>query len=360
MAADEVPGEPQAAAGEGATAPGTGSSPSEDSAAPPHRCSNCGTIATGEFCPSCGQAQREKVLSLRRLAADFIEQQLDLDSRLPRTAGPLLFRPGLLTREYLRGRIARYFTPFRVYLVASLIFFLILSFRSQGGVLIGLGETGPAAPVDSIVEAIDLGASPSGGAEDRPGAGASDSPFDDTLQQGAVGDTIPVDQDGADSDRQVITGDEQVKTGSETVNRFVRAQQRKFAGLTYDEAIDRVGREMMRQAPKAMFLLLPAFALMLKLLYVRSGRLYVEHFIFALHVHAFWFLAFAFLLLLPSGWIERVVWLWAILYLLFALRRVYGQSWWKTGVKYATLGCAYWFIISIALVVVALLALALA
>lgn len=359
MAADEVPGDP-AAAEEGPTDPGTGSSPSQDSAAPPHRCPNCGTIATGEFCPSCGQAQREKVLSLRRLAADFVEQQLDLDSRLPRTVVPLLFRPGLLTREYLRGRIARYFTPFRVYLVASLIFFLILSFRSQGGVVFGLGEAEPAAPVDSIVESTETGAPLPGEVEDPSGTGASEPTSGDTLQVDTAGDTRSADQDVEDSDREVITGDEQVETGSETLNRFVRAQQRKFAGLTYDEAIDRVGREMMRQAPKAMFLLLPAFALLLKLLYVRSGRLYVEHFIFALHVHAFWFLAFAFLLLLPSGWIERLVWLWAILYLLFALRRVYGQGWWKTGVKYGALGCAYWLIISIALVGVALLALVLA
>lgn len=326
--ADEVPGDPPAAAEEGPAESGTSSSQSECPAAPPHRCPNCGTIATGEFCPSCGQAQREKVLSLRRLAVDFVEQQLDLDSRLPRTVGPLLFRPGLLTREYLRGRIARYFSPVRVYLVASLIFFLILPFRSDAGIFtVNVDDPEAAAAVDSTL---------------------------------VFGETVPGDTVSGDTVRGDTIGDETIDIGNETLGRFIRAQQRKFSGLTVEEAVDRVRGELMRQAPKAMFLLLPAFALLLKLLYVRSGRLYAEHFIFALHVHAFWFLAFALLLLLPTGWTERLVWLWAILYLLFALRRVYSQNWWKTGAKFGVLGCAYWLIISFALVGMTLVAIVLA
>ena len=54
--------------------------------------------------------------------------------------------------------------------------------------------------------------------------------------------------------------------------------------------------------PKMMFFLLPLFAVSLKLLYLRTKRLYVEHLIFLLHVHAFAFLLLTPLLLVPTAW----------------------------------------------------------
>lgn len=329
------------------------------------RCPNCGTPAPEEYCPRCGQSQSQKVLSLWRLTADFFDEQLALDSRLPRTLVPLLFHPGLLTREYLDGRIARYFAPFRIYLIASLVFFLLLSLRTPEYVRMTSGDPDATATVDSLLPPVD---SPDA-APDRNGEVpdtsadpvATDLTAGDTLLGQTIPDDIaPSDSQTGDPGPALLSGDEQVQTGSETLDRLIRMQIRKFAGLSQREVFDRVNREMLRQAPKAMFLLLPAFALLLKLLYFRSGRLYAEHFIFALHVHAFWFLGFSLLLFLPSGWIERAVWLWTVLYLLFALRRVYSQGWLKTGAKYGALGCGYWIIITIAMVVVALLAIVLA
>src|SRR6185436_16470936 len=60
------------------------------------------------------------------------EDQFSLNSGLLRTLRALFFRPGLLTTEYFALRIARYVPPFRLYLIASLLLFVFLSFLTGG------------------------------------------------------------------------------------------------------------------------------------------------------------------------------------------------------------------------------------
>jgi hypothetical protein len=131
------------------------------------------------------------------------------------------------------------------------------------------------------------------------------------------------------------------------------------------------GRAMFDNIPKMMFLFLPLIAAVLAVLYWRSGRYYVEHLLFVVHFHAFFFLIGIVALLLDllakalpavaRGGIEvaqavlgtalvfYVPW-----YLLKAMRRVYAQSWWKTLPKFALLGLAY--LISLMFTVLGLLA----
>ena len=95
-------------------------------------CLNCGEVLTGQHCSHCGQHSRVRVLSLWGLTRDVIGDLLDADSRVWRTLWPLAFRPGLLTQEFLRGRRASYTPPFRMYLVLSLVFFVVASISDPG------------------------------------------------------------------------------------------------------------------------------------------------------------------------------------------------------------------------------------
>jgi hypothetical protein len=79
------------------------------------------------FCGHCGQRNATRLVSVRNMLMDALEDQLSVNSALPRTLAGLLFRPGFLTREYVEGRIVRYIAPFRLYLVTSVLFFLGLS-----------------------------------------------------------------------------------------------------------------------------------------------------------------------------------------------------------------------------------------
>jgi hypothetical protein len=142
------------------------------------------------------------------------------------------------------------------------------------------------------------------------------------------------------------------------VNATNRSDQARATATFLRAAIARV--------PTVMFVLLPLFALLLKLLYVRRDWFYAEHVVFALHTHAFAFLVFALALgalVAPAGPVATVlravagVAVPAIpLYFLIALKRVYGQSWVKTLVKASALGVTYSVLLALGLVGAAALA----
>ncbi|HST62027.1 MAG TPA: DUF3667 domain-containing protein, partial [Longimicrobium sp.] len=93
---------------------------------PDRPCLNCGDATVGFYCPNCGQRKVDVRVSLRRMLMEVMDDQLSVNSTLPRTFIALMFRPGHLTREYVQGRIMHYIPPFRLYLVSSLLFFILL------------------------------------------------------------------------------------------------------------------------------------------------------------------------------------------------------------------------------------------
>src|SRR5580698_2382681 len=106
--------------------------PTPDSPAVPisavRRCRNCGAALSGRFCANCSQAADVHVPSTRELLHEALEGLTHSDSRLWRTLRLLWFKPGRLTQEFVAGRRAAYLPPFRLYLILSIIFFLIASF----------------------------------------------------------------------------------------------------------------------------------------------------------------------------------------------------------------------------------------
>jgi hypothetical protein len=85
-------------------------------------CHNCGAELQGQFCHVCGQNSDTHKRSIRHLIWEAIETTFELDGRLVRTAPTLFFRPGVLARDYIDGRIVRHVPPFRTFLVALLLF----------------------------------------------------------------------------------------------------------------------------------------------------------------------------------------------------------------------------------------------
>jgi len=106
---------------------------------------------------------------------------------------------------------------------------------------------------------------------------------------------------------------------------------------------------IMHNVPRAMFVFLPLLALIMKLLYWRPKRYYVEHLLFLVHNHAFVFLAFSIVALLTSipvvgphlGLLDGLIWLYMIWYIFRAMRVYYGQSRLLTTVKYLAIGFSY-------------------
>ena len=282
---------------------------------PERPCLNCGDTTVGNFCPSCGQRKVEVRVSFRRMVLEALDDQLALNSTLPRTLGALFFRPGHLTAEYAGGRIARYIPPFRLYLVCSVVFFLVLSLL-------------PDVRNPVVNEEVRVG-----GAR----AGVQVTP-----------DSAEVDPEGPAAQGAGWLDDMTVRTPSPRLNRLLQSRVERFNRMTPNEAFSTVAGELLDLAPTMMFALMPVFALVLKLLYARRKRFYVEHFVFALHVHAFVFLLATVLVVIGNDALGSVVGMAIFPYIYLAMKRVYGQGWVKTGVKFVVLGIAYNFLMLVA------------
>src|SRR5262249_31656393 len=111
-------------------------------------CANCQTPLVGPYCSNCGQRHEPHVHSMREFASETLEGVTHADSRLWRTLWLLISRPGFLTVEFLEGRRARYLPPFRLYLVLSVVLFLVAVSVSSTHRALFLGvETGEHASV---------------------------------------------------------------------------------------------------------------------------------------------------------------------------------------------------------------------
>ena len=92
-----------------------------------HQCLNCETPLEKEdkYCSYCGQLNSNKKLSFNDFFNEFFGSIFSYDSRIYRTLNVLIFKPGKISLEYIKGKRAKYANPFRFYLSVSIIFFLL-------------------------------------------------------------------------------------------------------------------------------------------------------------------------------------------------------------------------------------------
>ncbi len=108
-----------------------------------HDCQNCGALLTGPFCHACGQSGHVH-RTLGHLAEEFAHGVFHVESRGWRTLPMLVVNPGRLTREYIRGRRARYIAPLALFLF--MVFLTFFTFSMTGTSVVNLGNTGSDNP----------------------------------------------------------------------------------------------------------------------------------------------------------------------------------------------------------------------
>jgi hypothetical protein len=327
-------------------------------------CPNCGDPRPGNYCPNCGQRRIERRVTLRRMLGEALEDQFSVNSALPRTLKYLLLHPGFLSREYVAARIQRYIPPFRLYLVSSLLFFLTLSFATtmNEDSFINIRADGAEAGDTTAAATESLGADSVGAGDGVAGSGpniATTAAVDSALAPLDSAAIAAAERAQADSLADTFLEKITFRSRSAVLDTAVNRKLREFRRMEARQVLRLVFAETVRRTPTALFLLLPVFALLLKLLYIRRRRYYVEHFVFGLHTHAFTFILLTAALLLP-GWIDALLMAWTVVYFYLAMKRFYGQGWFKTLVKYVTLTFTYTIVFSVAMVLTLLAAVLLA
>lgn len=328
------------------------------------RCLNCGAPLTGKYCAACGQRDDPHVHHIGHFLHEAFEGLTHADSRLWRTLWPLLARPGFLTREFFAGRRQRYLPPFRLYIVVSLLFFIMLALLPDSQVIrfdfMAEGGTQAADEVASQVDKVaDIAEQLA--AEKDPQRRAALVIGQKALEAKRARDVVeaalaPAAAPGTRS-RQICDDLNYVGPFGTWV-----APRLKLGCIKAVEDEGSLGRAFLHNIPRAMFVFLPLIAAFMLLIYWRPRRYYVEHLLFYIHNHAMIFLLGT--LLVPVFWLLRgtigtailgwIVFLWLAWYLYRAMRVYYGQGRGRTLLKFFFMGNVYLVLSITALVLIAL------
>jgi hypothetical protein len=252
------------------------------------RCLNCGAPLHGSFCGACGQRAVPADPTVRELAGDAWSELTGYDGRVMETLRGLA-RPGFLTRQYLEGRRAHYLSPVRLYLIVSVLYFLIAASVPEigGGMRVGITDT------------------------DRSGASLSEE------------------------DRRGLLAE------LDTAPWYLRTLLRP---VLEDPVAFRL--RVFTVMPRVFFALVPVFAVIVSLFYRRHH--FPTSLVFALHVHVFAFVVFSVSEAskftgseVVGGIAGAITTALFVVYAVRAFRAVFGGSWPMTLVKAAGIAFLY-------------------
>jgi hypothetical protein len=286
-------------------------------------CASCHADVHGSFCSRCGEAAAAHAPTVHEFVHEFVGHYVALEGKLWGTLRLLLFKPGQLTLDYLRGRRVPTIHPLRLYLSLSLVMFALIRLYGVDLPRISIDATSYGASYEHRV--------PDPADPKRIGTARIAIKAEETKD------------DEAHPLREAIT-----RLGSaneawaRNVERFMRTPPEEQAQL--------LNHGLLVNLPYMLIGALPLFALYLKLMFRRAHRTYGEHLVFALHASAFGFLLTSTMILIPGNlaWIvlcihQRLfamisVWdclqllpvAWILAYLPAALRRVYGGGAWAS------------------------------
>ncbi|QIL19329.1 DUF3667 domain-containing protein [Thermomonas sp. HDW16] len=360
-------------------------------------CRNCGTPLLGAHCYACGQPVKGLVRPLGNLFGDLLDSVFNIDTRILRTLPPLFAKPGFLSTEYFAGRQVRYVTPVRLFFFLAIVTFFLAQLSFQIGPdaidVDGKGSNGNIRDASTVAEVekrrdvalagladAKKGMAGTPAASGIPGIEAGEQKVREEanarikqLQEAqAKGEPVP---EADENKLNLSINGKRWDAKKNPVDTWLPS----FANRWLNDQIVRGNRniERLKQDPSAfkdavlsavpttLFVLVPIFALMLKLAYLLKRRLYMEHVVVALHSHAFLCLDLLLVLLVrmlqewlaPNGgalatlfgWIEGLLIAWMPIYLLLMQKRVYAQGWPMTLLKYCVLGFCYTILLSFAI-----------
>ncbi len=339
------------------------------------RCANCNTSLIGPYCALCGQPLDVHRHGIWRLIHEALENFFNFDSRIMRTFGALLFVPGELAVAFREGRTQRYVPALRLYLFVSLIFFILMAI-SNIAVLQFEVTVQPKVDVSKIV-AEAMRDSQTGHTSAHIQAAIAKARQEAAVQvengkgeEEFSGKVVWFAPRGTVQSRLTPEQRARLEAQEHKPPKPANATAPQQVGWQIDVQMDHAFRVLASDPaalngplttwiPRVLFLLLPLYALLMALFYIRQRKKFylVDHFVFSLNFHTF---AFALLTIavFAAQVIDADIVAWSALgllaiYGLIAMRRFYRQSWFWTVFKYTTISFVYFcFFLAPALAVI--------
>ena len=402
-------------------------------AEPLTHCENCGAPLAGEFCAQCGQHAIDYRRSIFRVLLDAADSFLNWDTKFLHSMNQLLIHPWQLTNDFNAGRRARYVHPLRLYLIASIVFFLLaraINWDADGPIqLTAQDRTDLVASLNRMIEPnspltpeqraqVELArvklAEPQGaltteeraelkksirayiksemskslGAEERAKMAAMMARIPkirDPKTNAPIVPPPPPDLSAVmeHAEHPPVPPVPSVTVAPTPVAPFhftagaPGEKKSAFAQWLEKQVKEKIGEDGARlklfletlrsNVPAMMLCCIPLFAFILKVLYIRKGRFYVEHLVYALHIHTFLYVTVVITSLtamitsrtIPavSGWITGMLICAIVVQIFLSIRRVYRQGWFMTVIKFLFGGLVYCVILAFAVGATALVTL---
>lgn len=382
-------------------------------------CENCGAELGGPYCSKCGQHAIDYHRSLLHILVDAADSFFNWDAKFFKSIGVLLTRPWKLTNDFNGGKRVSYVHPLRLYLLASITFFLIakpLHFQTAGALEFRPEDraaldaeiaklVGPDSPISPEQRAIIKAArarldSPTGGltheeqkiirAAVKKPAGVSVAGLNDERERTRealrrVPDATPTPKPSAGAGfigppLPSVTPGESAAPAAESAppkkNRYVSFDDDENGGsgkanTAFEKWMEerikaKIGKDgskgelflgtLRNNIPTMMLCCIPIFAFILKVLYIRQRRFYIEHLVYALHIHSFVYLAVVVIVLTAmganrisgvlGGLLIAALCTAGVCLVFTSIFRVYRQGWFMSLFKFFLGGIAYLVVLS--------------
>jgi hypothetical protein len=333
-------------------------------------CENCGAQLRGHWCAQCGQPAIDYRRSFRHVIVDVLDSFLNWDSKFFATLGLLISKPWRLTNEFLGGKRVRYVHPARLYLLASILFFFAVTYWVKSAHLDPKNLTPQArAEIEADLEKKTL--TPEQRANVEKALKILPPETADKIEQAIKRKETPAEapktEDVPDKRPEAKKPDRPLLELDSTDSASPPNRFEKWIEGRAKEKLGERGTNlqlflitMTSNLPYMVLCCIPLFAFVLKILYLRKRVFYIDHLVYALHIHTFAYLAVMLIVLATlglnrtvprvlAGWIVGLLWTIFAVQIFLSIRRVYRQGWFMTVFKFLVGGFIYLIVLSLAL-----------
>jgi len=281
-------------------------------------CLNCGHQVEEIYCSHCGQKNIEPHVNAFSAIGEFIGDYFHADGKFLSSIPSLLFRPGKMTNEFNAGKREKYIHPFRLYIFISIVYFSVAYIINDSSSVVRTNISSPRAKIKLSDKGV-ISFQSSDSTQSR-----NDTTLDELNHRAAnLPATIKLYRDSV---KQLP---ESARPGfkDDVVNRIsIKYRNEGSEGKLIDTSLEKFKHTL----PKLLFFLMPLAAFLLKIIFIRRKRFYIDHLVHTLNLHSFIFLVmtiYALLhLVIPGKILFPIFFLSSLAYFFISMKKVYNQS----------------------------------
>ncbi|WP_310555049.1 DUF3667 domain-containing protein [Flavobacterium sp.] len=282
-------------------------------------CLNCNYVVDQRFCPNCGQENTNTRKTFHHLFVHFFEDLTHYENAFWKTIRNLIFKPASLTKEYLSGKRLSYLAPVRLYIFISIVTFFLIAViptnKESDFVKIDTGDKKEAKKGfynhEEEVEKERKIDSLKNDSIAKQTISKEELKIDELKKQGVLSSReadsikkfIEIAKKNKNNDNSLNFGYDSVekmdsirKVNPDEINDLEYWLNKKTIPLnekfTSEEIKEKFLESFIKNLPKALFIYMPLFALVLWLFHNKKRWYYFDHGIFTLHYFSFILLIF--------------------------------------------------------------------